>query len=36
MWSLIPMKQIPPTRIARYCCEVLKEGGRCEPVITTG
>lgn len=25
MWSLIPMKKIPPTRLARYCCEVLKE-----------
>lgn len=25
MWKLIVEKQIPPTRIARYCCEVLKE-----------
>lgn len=25
MWSLIPMKMIPPTRTIRYCCEVLKE-----------
>lgn len=25
MWNLIPEKGIPPTRIARYCCEVLKE-----------
>ena len=24
MWSLIPMKMIPPTRTIRYCCEVLK------------
>ena len=27
MWQLIPKKQIPPTRKARYCCEVLKECG---------
>ena len=25
MWNLIPKKLTPPTRIARYCCEVLKE-----------
>lgn len=25
MWSLIPQKLIPPTRLARYCCEYLKE-----------
>lgn len=25
MWSLIIDKHIPPTRIARYCCAVLKE-----------
>lgn len=27
MWDLIPRKKMPPTRIARYCCEVLKEHG---------
>jgi len=27
MWNLIPRKKMPPTRVARYCCEVLKEGG---------
>lgn len=27
MWQLIPKKQIPPTRKARYCYEVLKECG---------
>ena len=27
MWNLIPREKYPPTRIARYCCEVLKEGG---------
>ena len=25
MWSLIPEKRMPPTRIVRYCCEKLKE-----------
>lgn len=24
MWSLIPQKLMPPIRIKRYCCEVLK------------
>lgn len=27
MWSLIPQKLMPPTRIVRYCCDVLKERG---------
>ena len=27
MWNLIPKKKMPPTRIARYCCEYLKEDG---------
>ena len=27
MWNLIPKKKIPPTRIQRYCCQVLKETG---------
>lgn len=27
MWNLIPRKKMPPTRIARHCCEVLKEAG---------
>lgn len=27
MWQLIVKKRMPPTRIARYCCEVLKEHG---------
>lgn len=26
MWQLIVKKQMPPTRIVRYCCEYLKEG----------
>ena len=36
MWSLIPMKKIPPTRLARYCCEVLKEGSGVGRFIVTG
>ena len=36
MWSLIPQKKIPPTRLARYCCEVLKEGSGAGRFITTG
>ena len=27
MWDLIVQKGIPPTRIMRYCCTVLKESG---------
>lgn len=27
MWNLIPRKGIPPTRLMRYCCSELKEGG---------
>lgn len=27
MWQLIVKKKIPPTRLARYCCEKLKERG---------
>ena len=27
MWNLIPKKKMPPTRLVRYCCQVLKESG---------
>lgn len=27
MWNLIPKKLMPPTRLVRYCCSELKEGG---------
>lgn len=27
MWELILEKRFPPTRIARYCCKILKETG---------
>lgn len=36
MWSLISMKVTPPTRIARYCCQVLKETGCKNRMIATG
>lgn len=35
MWNLIPRKKMPPTRIARYCCQELKEtGGKGRMAIT--
>jgi phosphoadenosine phosphosulfate reductase len=36
MWRLIPEKLMPPTRIARYCCEKLKEGGGTGRFVITG
>lgn len=36
MWNLIPIKLMPPTRLARYCCSVLKETGCADRVIATG
>ncbi len=36
IWKLIVEKQMPPTRIARYCCEVLKEGGGEGRFVITG
>lgn len=36
MWGLIPQKLMPPTRIVRYCCSVLKEGGGKGRFIATG
>lgn len=36
MWSLIPKKQMPPTRLVRYCCKVLKETGGKGRAIATG
>lgn len=36
MWKLIPEKLMPPTRLARYCCEVLKEHGGDNRFIATG
>lgn len=36
MWSLIPQKLMPPTRLVRYCCAVLKEPGGAGRFIATG
>lgn len=36
MWGLIPQKLIPPTRLVRYCCSVLKETGGAGRFIATG
>ena len=36
MWNLIPKKRMPPTRIARYCCEHLKESAGKYRVTLTG
>lgn len=36
MWNLIQRKLIPPTRLVRYCCDELKEGGGKDRMITTG
>lgn len=36
MWSLIPKKLMPPTRLVRYCCAVLKETGGTGRFIATG
>lgn len=36
MWTLIPQKAIPPTRLARYCCSVLKETAGKGRFIATG
>ena len=36
MWNLIPRKLMPPTRLVRYCCAELKEGGGKGRWIATG
>lgn len=36
MWQLIVAKRMPPTRIVRYCCEVLKESGGEGKITVTG
>ena len=36
MWSLIPKKLMPPTRLVRYCCSILKEQGGAGRFISTG
>ena len=36
MWTLIPIKKFPPSRMQRYCCQVLKEATCPDRFITTG
>lgn len=36
MWELIEDKGMPPTRLVRYCCKELKEGGGKGRVKITG
>ena len=36
MWELIVKRRIPPMRIARYCCAVLKERGGRDRFVATG
>lgn len=36
MWQLIVEKRMPPTRVVRYCCEVLKERGGQGRLVVTG
>lgn len=36
MWSLIPKKMMPPTRLSRYCCQALKESHGLGRLTITG
>jgi phosphoadenosine phosphosulfate reductase len=36
MWNLIPKMRMPPTRVARYCCRMLKESSGIGRVTITG
>jgi len=36
MWNLIVKKRMPPTRLARYCCEYFKENGGEGGTAVTG
>ena len=36
MWNLIVKKLYPPTRLARFCCEYLKESGGDGRMTVTG
>lgn len=36
MWNLIPKKLMPPTRLSRYCCSVMKEVNGRDRVTVTG
>lgn len=36
MWNLIVEKKTPPTRIMRYCCQILKESATPNRIVATG
>ena len=36
MWNLIPTRLMPPTRVVRYCCTVLKESGTPNRIACLG
>jgi len=36
MWNLIPEKGIAPTRLARYCCSILKESSTPNAIACLG
>jgi phosphoadenosine phosphosulfate reductase len=36
MWKLIQHKSMPPTRLARFCCQYMKERGGSGRVVLTG
>jgi len=36
MWELIVKKKFPMTRLCRYCCSILKEGGGMGRTVVTG
>lgn len=36
MWNLIDKNKYPPTRLMRYCCRYLKEGGGEKRTVITG
>lgn len=36
MWNLIPKKKMPPTRLQRYCCAVLKETSTPDRMCVVG
>lgn len=36
MWNLIVKMRMPPTQLARYCCEELKESGGNGKLVITG
>jgi len=36
MWSPIPQKLLPPTRLMRYCTSILKKRGSTQRFIATG